>query len=62
MFDSDSYKGLSVEDARKKAEGENLRFRIREVDGVGVMGTADAMSNRVNVRVRDEIVVEAYIG
>jgi hypothetical protein len=56
------WKGLTLEDAKKKATNEGFATRISEIDGRSLMLTMDFKSDRINFRVRDNKIVEAYTG
>ena len=56
------WKGLTLEDAKKKATNEGFTTRISEIDGRSLMLTMDFKSDRINFRVRDNKIVEAYTG
>jgi hypothetical protein len=62
MVTSKDYEGLEIEKAKEKALQNGLNSRIVEVDGKSLMLTMEVKSYRVNFRVRDGIVIEAYAG
>lgn len=54
--------GMTVEDANKRAEGIGYTCRIVEENGRSFMVSADAKSNRLNLRIRDGVVIGLYTG
>jgi hypothetical protein len=62
MVTSSHYEGLSVEQATEKAIIYGLKPRVVEIDGKPLMLTMELVSNRVNFRVRNGVVIEAYAG
>lgn len=62
MVTSKDYEGLEIEKAKEKALQNGLNSRIVEVDGKSLMLTMEVKSYRVNFRVRDGLVIEAYAG
>jgi hypothetical protein len=62
MVTSSHYEGLSLEQASEKARLNGLTPRVVEVDGKSLMLTMELVNNRVNFRVRNEVVIEAWAG
>jgi hypothetical protein len=62
MVTSSDYEGLTLEKARERALQNGLSTRVVEEDGKSFMLTMDLNSYRVNFRVRDGVVIEAYAG
>lgn len=62
MVASSDYEGLTLEKAREKALQNGLSPRVVEEDGKSFMLTMELKSYRVNFRVRDGVVIEAYAG
>jgi len=56
------WKGLTLEEAIKKAESIGYIHRIVERDGRHMMLDMDAKSNRVNFRVKDDYITAVYTG
>ena len=56
------WKGLTLEEAIKKAESIGYIHRIVERDGKHMMLDMDAKSNRVNFRVKDDYIIAVYTG
>jgi len=56
------YKGMSLEDAQKMAEQNGFSSRVVEIDGKSLMVSAEIKNNRINFRVRNNIITEAYPG
>ena len=56
------WKGLTLQEAEQKASNEGLNTRISEIDGKSLMLTMDAKPNRVNFRIKDNKIIEAYTG
>ena len=54
--------GMTVEDANKRAEGIGYTCRIVEENGRSFMVNADVKSNRLNLRIRDGIVIGLFTG
>lgn len=59
---SSDYVGLTLDEAMKKATQNGLNPRVVETDGKSLMLTMEVVSHRVNFRVRDGLVIEAYAG
>lgn len=62
LVTSSHYEGLTLEQANEKAMQNGLRPRIVEVDGKSLMLTMELAFNRVNFRVRNGLVIEAWAG
>lgn len=63
MFSPNEYKGKTIDDATKYAEEGGFIVRITETDGQSIMVDAlDIKANRLNFRVRDGFVIDAYGG
>lgn len=62
LVTSSHYEGLTIEEANEKALQNGLTPRVVEVDGRSIMLTVENKSYRVNFRVRDGVVIEAYAG
>lgn len=54
--------GLTLAEAIDKAKSIGYVHRIVEENGNSLMVTADVKSNRVNLRVRDNIIIGVYTG
>ena len=54
--------GLQLEDAKKKIEKAGAICRITEIDGRGLMVSADFNSNRVNLDLHKNKVKRARVG
>jgi len=62
MVTSSHYVGLTLEQAKEKAVMYGLNPRVVEVDGKPLMLTMELVNNRVNFRIRNGVVIEAYAG
>lgn len=56
------YVGLTLIEADVQANSDGYEIRIVEEDGVSKMLDMDAKSNRLNLRLRNNIVTAAYTG
>ena len=56
------YEGKTSQEAKKYAEDGGFITRVVENNGSSFMLTMDAKSNRINFRVRDNYVIDAYGG
>jgi hypothetical protein len=56
------WRGLSLQEAIKKAEGIGYIWRIVEENGNPKMLEYNVKSNRVNLRLRDNFVIGVYTG
>ena len=56
------YKGLTLEKAEEKAKINGFNTRVVEIDGKALMLTMDFKSDRINFRVNNGIISEAYSG
>lgn len=56
------YIGLSLEEAKQKATENGFTTRIVEVDGNSLMLTEDLKNYRINFRVRNNKIIDAYPG
>jgi hypothetical protein len=54
--------GLALNEAYERAESIGYTTRIVEENGNSYMVTADFKSNRLNLRVRDNIIIGLYTG
>lgn len=54
--------GLTIAEAIEKAKSIDYIHRIVEEDGRSLMLDMDAKSNRVNLRLRNNIVIGVYTG
>jgi hypothetical protein len=54
--------GLTLAESIEKAKSIGYIHRIVEEDGKSLMVSADAKSNRVNLRLRNNIVIGVYTG
>ena len=54
--------GLTLRQAVEKAENDGLNYRIVEENGQPRMVTADIKKNRINFRLNNSIVVNAFGG
>ena len=59
---SSHYEGLTLEQANEKAAQNGLTPRVVEVDGKSLMLTMELKNYRVNFRVRNGVVIEAWAG
>ncbi len=62
LVTSRDYEGMPLEEASEKAKNKGLDPRVVEVDGRSIMLNVELKSHRVNFRVRDGIVIEAWAG
>ncbi len=62
MVTSREYEGLTLEEATEKAKGRGFTVRIVEQDGKAFMLTMDFINNRINFRLRNGLILEAYAG
>jgi len=62
MITPDEYIGKSYADARKYAEDGGFTTRIVEENGNLFMLTMDVKSNRLNFRLKNNIVIDVYGG
>lgn len=62
IVDPSKYNGLTVEEARSLAEEDGLTHRIVEVDGNSFILTMDLKTDRVNFRVRNNIITDTFTG
>lgn len=56
------YEGKTIDEAKKYAEEGGYTTRITEENGQGKMLTMDINQNRINFRVRNGYVIDAYGG
>lgn len=56
------YLGLTLEVAKVKAQDNGFAPRVVEVDGSSLMLTEDLKNNRINFRVKNNVVTDAYPG
>jgi hypothetical protein len=56
------YEGKTLEEAIKYANDGGFTTRITEENGRAIMVTHDFKTNRLNFRVRDGFVIDAYGG
>jgi hypothetical protein len=62
LVTSSHYEGLTLEQANEKARLNGLTPRVVEIDGKSLMLTMELMNHRVNFRVRNGLVIEAWAG
>ena len=62
MFSESDYKGKTIDEATKYAESGGFVVRIVEKDGHHFMLDMDVKANRINFRVRNDIVTAAFGG
>ena len=62
MITASEYVGKTYPDARKYAEDGGFVTRIVEEDGQAKMLEMDVKSNRINFRVRNNIITDVYGG
>ena len=58
MYDSNEVVGRSEDDAKAYLEGVQMKFRVSRRDDVDLPGIQNIVSNRVNVAVKDGVVVK----
>lgn len=56
------YEGKTIDEATEYAEAGGYTVRITEEDGQSKMLTMDVKQNRINFRVKQGYVIEAYGG
>ncbi len=61
-IDTQSYIGLTEEEAIEKAESEGYQHRITARDGEEFMVTLDYSESRINFSIEDGVVTDAKIG
>ncbi len=54
--------GMSEQAAREATESAGYRWRVMSIDGEDLIGTADYDEGRVNVKLIDGVVTEAWLG
>jgi hypothetical protein len=54
--------GITLGEAIDRAKSIGYTHRIVEENGVSLMVTADVKSNRVNLRIKNDIVIGVYTG
>ena len=62
MITEKEWIGLKLVDAIKKAQSIGYTHRIVEEDGNSIILPYDNKSNRINLRLRDSIVIGVYTG
>lgn len=62
LVNASHYVGVSLEKAQMIASQNGYTTRIVEKDGQGFMVTEDLKNNRLNLRVRNNIVTDVYPG
>ena len=62
MITQGEYEGKTLEEARQYAIDGGFTTRITEEDGKAFMLTMDFRTDRINFRVRDGIIIDAYGG
>lgn len=62
IVDPSHYVGLTVEKAREKATLNGFVSRIVEEDGESFFVTMELRSDRINFRVKNNTIVDAYPG
>lgn len=60
--EADKYVGLTLEEADKRLLIENKTRRIMTLDNEHFCGTCDWVTSRVNFRVVNNIVTDAWVG
>lgn len=60
--EADKYVGLTLEEADKRLLTENKTRRIMTLDNEQFCGTCDWVTSRVNFRVVNNIVTDAWVG
>ena len=60
--EADKYVGLTIEEADKRLLAENKTRRIMALDNEQFVGTCDWVTNRVNFRVVNNVITEAWVG
>lgn len=56
------YLGLTLEVAKTKAKENGFSPRVVEVDGSSLMLTEDLKNNRINFRIKSNLVIDVYPG
>jgi len=56
------YLGLTLEIAKVKAKEDGFSPRVVELDGSSIMLTEDLKNNRINFRVKNNLVIDVYPG
>ena len=62
MIDLNSLVGLTEVEALDEIAHNNMKVRIRNRDGQAFMGTCDYRMDRVNLNIKNNLVVSATIG
>lgn len=62
MFDINLLVGLKKEEALKLIAENELKWRITAEDGMFFVITRDFKSNRINLEIKDDIIISAEIG
>lgn len=62
MITQGEYEGKTLEEARQYAIDGGFTTRITEEDGKSFMLTMDFRTDRINFRVRDGFIIDAYGG
>lgn len=56
------YKGLTLNEAKTKAESKGFTTRVVEIDGKSLIVTHDLKNNRLNFRVKSDVIIDVYPG
>jgi hypothetical protein len=62
LVNPSDYVGLPLEEAKNRAQNNGYTTRIVEMDGKGFMVTEDLKNNRLNFRVRGNVITDVYPG
>ena len=62
IYSKEEYVGKSLEEATKYAEQGGFTIRIVEKEGVPLMLTHDVKGNRLNFRLKNNIVIDVFGG
>ena len=54
--------GLTLENAKTKAEAQGFTHRITEINGNSLIVTMDLKPNRLNFRIYNNIITDVYTG
>jgi hypothetical protein len=54
--------GMTLENAKNKAEHQGYTVRVTEINGNPLMVTHDLKSNRINFRISNNLITDAYTG
>lgn len=62
MIRQGEYEGKTIDEATKYAQDGGYIVRITEENGIGVIVTMEARMDRINFRVKNGFVIDAYGG